>query len=208
MEQQERSQKHSHSLRAPGRWLGVSKNTSRIGDSWEEAGTQHRAVITADLLRERMQSKVSPGARRWVVKSRGPASSVLSSGVAQDALNSPSHEPRRRCTVVSSRDALESLRPRFLRGGWSHEHPLPDTHPHPRLAGGQQEPSAGPTVCTHGLGWGAACHSWGWGGPGPSPGPSSQMPVEGPPWKQAFWGPASKASVLTLLHILLILRGT
>ena len=109
---------------------------------------------------QRMQSKVSPGARRWVVKSRGPASSALSSGVAQDALNSPSREPRRRCAVVSSRDALESPRPRFLGGGWSHKHPLPDTHPpqaRRRTAGAQ----CCPTVCTHRLGQGAACHSWG-----------------------------------------------
>ena len=41
-----------------------------------------------------MQSKVSPGAGRWVVKSGGPAASVLSSRVAQDMLNSPRSEPR------------------------------------------------------------------------------------------------------------------
>ena len=41
-----------------------------------------------------MQSKVSPGAGRWVVKSRGPAPSVLSSEVAQDVLNPPRSEPR------------------------------------------------------------------------------------------------------------------
>ena len=54
--------------------------------------------------------------------------------------------------------------PRVFTGSQSHEHPLPDTHPHPRLAGEQQEPSAGPAVCTHGLGQGATCHSWGLGG--------------------------------------------
>lgn len=99
---------------------------------------------------------------------------------------------REQCSPAGMR---QRVRAQGFYGGQSHEHPLPGTYPHPRLAGGQQEPSAGPAVCT-GLGQGAACHSWGWGGP--SPGPSSQTPVEGPPWKQASWRPLSQASVLRL----------
>lgn len=95
----------------------------------------------------------------------------------------------------------QSQRPGFLLGGRSHEHPLPDTQPHLGLARGQQAPSAGPAVCTHGLGQGATGHSWGSGVGGPlpraSPGPSSQMPVKGPPWKQSFLETPPQASVLT-----------
>lgn len=105
--------------------------------------------------------------QRWVVKSRGPASGVLSSGVAQDALSSRSSEPRRPCAGLSSRDAGQSQRPGFYWGPGPTSTPLPDTH-HPRTRRRTVAPSAGPAVCTHGLGQGAAGHSWGSGVGGPS----------------------------------------
>lgn len=128
------------------------------------------------------------------MKSRGPASSVLSSGVTQDALSSPSSEPRRHVRRAVQQGRVRSQRPGFLLGGQSHEHPLPNTHPHPRLAGGQQAPGAGPAICTHSLGQGATCQ----GDP-----PQVRAPRHQPRahlGSSPSWRPPSQVSVLTHGH--------
>lgn len=140
------SRKGARSIAIVSVLLGVSWRSPRTrlgsvipGRRWA-LSTELSSQLT--YYSERMRGKVSPGARRWVVKSWGRASSVLSSAVTQDALKSPSREPRRRCAVLSSRDALESQRPGFLRGVG----PTSSLCPAPTHTPGSQEDSRSPVL--------------------------------------------------------------
>ena len=186
--------------------LGVSKNTSRISDSLGGGGHSARSChhswpITARGCRAR--SAQGPGGGWWSPGDQPPASSPVESH--RTCSTPPEASRGGTCTVLPSRDTSESA-PRVFTG-----------RPVPQAPSARHPPSPQTRRTAGTQYWPRCLYTWFrtgshlplvGGGGGPSPGPSSQMPAEGPPWKQAFWGPLSWASVLTLLHILLILRRT
>ncbi|CAI9162250.1 unnamed protein product [Rangifer tarandus platyrhynchus] len=91
--------------RGPGVFRGSLRGSRECPQEFPRATGASDGPGQADLLQREDAEQGRPRGQEVGGEVPGPASSVLSSGVAQDALNSPSREPRRRCAVVSSRDA-------------------------------------------------------------------------------------------------------